>query len=173
MIISFDAVREALQNCLEGKINLCVECNPLHGPRVAELIQQYLAGQTIPKQIFVEEQLFTPADLTEIAAYAFAIGPDKNLLRADPGMVARAHAAGLAVHAWTFRAENQFLPPDCRIGESPADRGDVILHDAYLWHSAARATDDVATRRHVRGGYFTGDHDTDGRDETFVKNAAR
>lgn len=64
-IISFDSVRRALTACMEGKINLCVECNPLHGPRVAELIQQYLAGQTIPKQIFVEEQLFTPADLTE------------------------------------------------------------------------------------------------------------
>lgn len=32
-----------------------------------------------------------------------------------------------------------------------AERGDIILHDAYLWHSAARATDD-ALRRHVRGG---------------------
>lgn len=54
-----------------------------------------------------------------------------------------------------------------------ADRGDVILHDAYLWHSAARATDDVTTRRHVRGGYFTGDPEGDGRREVFVKNAAR
>jgi len=35
-----------------------------------------------------------------------------------------------------------------------AERGDVLLHDAYLWHSAARATDDVTTRRHVRGGYL-------------------
>ena len=53
------------------------------------------------------------------------------------------------------------------------ERGDVLLHDAYLWHSAARATDDAATRRHVRGGYFTGDRDGDGRREDFVKNAAR
>lgn len=53
------------------------------------------------------------------------------------------------------------------------ERGDIILHDAYLWHAAARATDDVATRRHVRGGYFTGDRDGDGRREVFVKNAAR
>ncbi|WP_375433474.1 phytanoyl-CoA dioxygenase family protein [uncultured Friedmanniella sp.] len=53
------------------------------------------------------------------------------------------------------------------------ERGDIILHDAYLWHSAARATDDLATRRHVRGGYLTGDRDGDGRREDFVKNAAR
>jgi ectoine hydroxylase-related dioxygenase (phytanoyl-CoA dioxygenase family) len=54
-----------------------------------------------------------------------------------------------------------------------AERGDVILHDAYLWHSAARATDDDSTRRHVRGGYLTGDRNGDGKREVFVKNAAR
>ncbi len=64
IIISFDAVRRALEYCMEGKINLCVECNPLHGPRVHELIQQYLAGEPIPKQIFVEETVFTPDTLT-------------------------------------------------------------------------------------------------------------
>ena len=72
-VISFDSVRRALTACMEGKIDLCVECNPLHGPRVAELIHQYLAGQSIPKQIFVEEQVFTPVSLTEdfIAAREF------------------------------------------------------------------------------------------------------
>ena len=63
-IISFDAARRALKLCMEGKINLCVECNPLHGPRVDELIRQYLAGTQIPKQIFVEETVFTPDMLT-------------------------------------------------------------------------------------------------------------
>ncbi|KQS00487.1 phytanoyl-CoA dioxygenase [Williamsia sp. Leaf354] len=53
-----------------------------------------------------------------------------------------------------------------------ADAGDVILHDAYLWHSAARATDDGERRRHVRGGYFGGVRPPAGVEE-FVKNAAR
>src|ERR1700712_3122057 len=52
-------------------------------------------------------------------------------------------------------------------------RGDVLLHDAYLWHSAARATDDVSRRRHVRGGWFTGSSVTDEGIEEFIKNAAR
>lgn len=52
-----------------------------------------------------------------------------------------------------------------------AERGDVILHDGYLWHSAARATDDTAVRRHVRGGYFGGD-EANYRPQ-FIKNAAR
>ena len=60
-------------------------------------------------------------------------------------------------------------------GEIPVytEPGDIILHDAYLWHSAARATDDVTTRRHVRGGYLNGDPEGDGKREVFVKNAAR
>jgi glycerophosphoryl diester phosphodiesterase len=73
-----------------------------------------------------------PADLTSISTYAHAVSPDKDLLRADPGMVARAHAAGLAVHVWTFRAENAFLPPSCRLGDSPTDRGDVICEYEYF-----------------------------------------
>ncbi len=64
IIISFDAVRKALEYCLEGKINLCVECNPLHGPRVDELIKLYEAGEEIPKYTYVEEGCFTREDLT-------------------------------------------------------------------------------------------------------------
>ncbi|SDJ50355.1 Phytanoyl-CoA dioxygenase (PhyH) [Frankineae bacterium MT45] len=59
-------------------------------------------------------------------------------------------------------------------GEVPviANLGDVILHDCYLWHSAARATDDDTTRRHVRGAYYAGDRESSLPDE-FLKNAAR
>ena len=60
-------------------------------------------------------------------------------------------------------------------GELPVyvDRGDLILHDAYLWHSAARATDDDTVRRHVRGGWHGGDRSLMDRETGFVKNAAR
>jgi glycerophosphoryl diester phosphodiesterase len=63
--------------------------------------------------------LVTPQGLAEIAAYAACIGPAKSLLipRDAAGklgratsLVAAAHAAGLAVHPWTFRAERAFLP---------------------------------------------------------------
>lgn len=60
-------------------------------------------------------------------------------------------------------------------GEIPVyvERGYVILHDAYLWHSAARATDDDTMRRHVRGGWHGGDRSLMDRETGFVKNAAR
>ena len=36
-----------------------------------------------------------------------------------------AHAANLRVHVWTFRAENEFLPPDLKIGTDPAAHGNL------------------------------------------------
>ena len=65
IIISFDAVRSALQSCLDGKINLCVECNPLHGPHVAEIILRLSEGDTVPKKEYTEETSFTAADLSQ------------------------------------------------------------------------------------------------------------
>jgi glycerophosphoryl diester phosphodiesterase len=38
--------------------------------------------------------------------------------------VDEAHAAGLFVHPWTFRAENGFLPPELRSSDDPAALGD-------------------------------------------------
>ncbi|MGC5583519.1 glycerophosphodiester phosphodiesterase family protein [Ornithinimicrobium sp. W1665] len=43
----------------------------------------------------------------------------------DTGLVGRAHAAGLVVHPWTFRAENAFLLPPFRSGDDPAAHGDL------------------------------------------------
>ena len=63
IIISFDAVRQALQYCIEGKIDLCVECNPLHGPRVADIIRRLEHGHTLPKKNYLEENSFTAGSL--------------------------------------------------------------------------------------------------------------
>ena len=65
MLLSFDAAQHALQLCLEGKINACMECNPLHGPRVADLIRQMERGEQPEKQNFVKETLFSADTLTE------------------------------------------------------------------------------------------------------------
>jgi glycerophosphoryl diester phosphodiesterase len=78
--------------------------------------------------------LVTPRGLAEIAVYAQAIGPNKSLIiprRADDTLsvpttlVADAHARGLEVHPWTFRAENAFLPAEFRSGSAPGERGDL------------------------------------------------
>ena len=78
--------------------------------------------------------LITPQGLKEIATYAQAIGPSKTLLipRTADGklgeptaLVANAHAAGLLVHPWTYRAENNFLPKDMARGTVASDLGDL------------------------------------------------
>lgn len=64
-VICFDATRNALELCRDGKIALAVECNPLLGPMVEEIIQKLEAGETPQKQYSVQEQTFTRSDLTQ------------------------------------------------------------------------------------------------------------
>jgi glycerophosphoryl diester phosphodiesterase len=49
----------------------------------------------------------TDARLKELAAFATGIGPNKNVVNQHPDMVARAHALGLTVTAWTFGADEK------------------------------------------------------------------
>ncbi|MHA6721682.1 glycerophosphodiester phosphodiesterase [Sphingomonas sp. RS2018] len=69
----------------------------------------------------------TPAGLRDIATYAYGIGPAKAMIRdgdrTPSSLVADAHAAGLKVHPWTFRAENIFLPASLRSGLDPRRHG--------------------------------------------------
>ena len=66
----------------------------------------------------------TPAGLAAVARYAWGIGPNKAML-GDGALVRDAHAAGLAVHPWTFRAENRFVAAPFRRGDHPATHGDL------------------------------------------------
>jgi len=78
--------------------------------------------------------LATLAGLREIAGYAQGVGVNKDLvvprggggqLLAPTALVHDAHRSGLLVHAWTFRAENTFLPLDFRVGTDPGKLGDL------------------------------------------------
>jgi glycerophosphoryl diester phosphodiesterase len=70
-------------------------------------------------------EYLTPAGLREVRRFADGVGPEKGqviarhadgALGTPTTLVADAHAAGLVVHPYTFRAENQFLPTDLRTG---------------------------------------------------------
>jgi glycerophosphoryl diester phosphodiesterase len=81
-------------------------------------------------------QLAAPDGLRRIAEYAQGIGPDKlqviprtapdGPLGTPTTLVDDAHAAGLIVHPYTFRAENEFLPVDYRRGTVRSDYGRAI-----------------------------------------------
>ena len=57
-IITVDASRDGLQALAAGKINYIVECNPLLGSQLMDLVQQLLAGQRIPRRVVVTETTF-------------------------------------------------------------------------------------------------------------------
>ncbi|WP_310603255.1 ABC transporter substrate-binding protein [Anaerosporobacter sp.] len=61
VIVSFDAVKAAFDSMIAGDMNVSVECNPLHGPRVAELAKKLMAGETVEKIQYVEEGVY-PAE---------------------------------------------------------------------------------------------------------------
>jgi glycerophosphoryl diester phosphodiesterase len=73
--------------------------------------------------------MITPAGLKAVAAYAWGIGANKDMVDKGEGapstLVADAHAAGLRVHVWTFRAENLFLPKSLQVGTDPIAHGNV------------------------------------------------
>lgn len=64
-VISFDGTHDALQSCLDGKIALEVECNPLLGPLVEEVIQQLEHGETPERETYTSERAFVQAELTQ------------------------------------------------------------------------------------------------------------
>jgi glycerophosphoryl diester phosphodiesterase len=79
--------------------------------------------------------LATARGLRSISGIVNGIGPDKSqiIARNTDGtlaqpttLVAEAHAAGLQVHPYTFRAENTFLPVDYRVGTDATAYGRAI-----------------------------------------------
>ncbi|CRK60472.1 Glycerophosphoryl diester phosphodiesterase [Alloactinosynnema sp. L-07] len=86
--------------------------------------------------------LITPAGLREVATYASGIGPAKDQviprdaagnLTAPTALVGNAHAAGLKVHPYTFRVENNFLPTNLRSSANPADAGNLFGELSAFW----------------------------------------
>ena len=57
-IVSFDGCRRALEMLTEGKINFVAECNPLHGPRVSNIILTLESGIQPQRLTFVDEVTF-------------------------------------------------------------------------------------------------------------------
>ncbi|WAC76004.1 glycerophosphodiester phosphodiesterase [Roseateles sp. SL47] len=77
--------------------------------------------------------LAKPAGLAEVATYARGVGVNTAVmiplvngrLGTPTSFVRDAHAAGLVVHGWTFRAENYFLPTDFDSSTDPTALGDL------------------------------------------------
>jgi len=64
IVISFDATRLGLEYCLSGKIALNVECNPLQGPYVDEIIKKLERGEPIERINYIDETYFDFSNIT-------------------------------------------------------------------------------------------------------------
>jgi len=82
--------------------------------------------------------LATAQGLKDVAKYADGVGPSKDYIiprdasghsLAPTSFVANAHAAGLVVHPYTFRNENQFLPAEDRSSADPNAYGNAFAED--------------------------------------------
>lgn len=65
-VISFDGTRKALEKVKTGAINVDVECNPYQGKDIEEIIQALETGQSIEKDNYVEEKVFTQKNVLSV-----------------------------------------------------------------------------------------------------------
>lgn len=57
-IVTIDAVRDGLQALVDGKFNYVVECNPVFGDQLAELIKAVHNGEEVPAETVVIDATF-------------------------------------------------------------------------------------------------------------------
>ncbi|WP_328477297.1 ABC transporter substrate-binding protein [Actinoplanes sp. NBC_00393] len=64
-IITVDAVKDGMTALADGKINFIVECSPLLGPQLMDLVKKTNAGEEIPTRVLTEETTFTQEQAKE------------------------------------------------------------------------------------------------------------
>ena len=65
-IVSIDAIRDAFQAMIDGKLNATIECNPLLGPTFFQIALKVVNGEYVPKWIPSQEGIYFPDDAAEI-----------------------------------------------------------------------------------------------------------
>jgi simple sugar transport system substrate-binding protein len=57
-IVSIDGVKGAFEAMKDGKLNVTVECNPLLGPQLFDLIEAAAAKKEVPKRVVTQEGVY-------------------------------------------------------------------------------------------------------------------
>lgn len=66
IIVGADAVKGMFQAMIDGKANATIECNPLQGDLFFETCKKILAGEEVPKSVYVEEGVFDASTAAEV-----------------------------------------------------------------------------------------------------------
>jgi ABC-type sugar transport system substrate-binding protein len=64
-IVTVDAVKDGMTALSQGKINFIVECSPLLGPQLMDVVKKVKAGESVQKRILTEETTFTQEQAKE------------------------------------------------------------------------------------------------------------
>ena len=66
VLVSIDAIGDAVKAVAEGRLNCTVECSPLFGPKVYDTIGKILAGEKVPKKIYNKDELFDSTNAAKV-----------------------------------------------------------------------------------------------------------
>ncbi|WP_348650523.1 substrate-binding domain-containing protein [Catellatospora sp. KI3] len=58
-VVTVDAIRDGMRALAAGKINFIVECSPLLGPQLVDIVERVFAGRSVPQRVVTEETTFT------------------------------------------------------------------------------------------------------------------
>ncbi|MGM7671653.1 substrate-binding domain-containing protein [Microbacterium sp. A93] len=64
-IVTVDAVKDGMQALADGKINFIVECSPLLGAQLVDIVETLNEGGTVERRIVTEETTFTQEQAIE------------------------------------------------------------------------------------------------------------
>jgi len=59
LVISIEGSRKALEAIVAGKLNVTVECSPLLGPQLMNVVKEAGAGRKVPRRVITQEAVFT------------------------------------------------------------------------------------------------------------------
>ncbi len=65
IIVSCDGVKEMFKQILAGKANCTVECNPMIGGQLYDVVEGYMRGEPIPERVESEEGVFDSKNITQ------------------------------------------------------------------------------------------------------------
>ncbi len=66
VMVSIDAIGEAVKAVADSRLNCTVECNPLFGPKVYDTAAKILRGETVPKKSFNKDELFDETNAAQV-----------------------------------------------------------------------------------------------------------
>jgi simple sugar transport system substrate-binding protein len=66
LIVTVDGVRDGMQALVDKKFNYIVECNPVFGEQIGELLKKIVAGEEVPPTTIVVDETFDQSTTQEL-----------------------------------------------------------------------------------------------------------